>query len=193
MTCEAQASSKMYTLAGLNLVDGTSVVADLVADLQHETTLLVLGPYEDLYLSLYRRGQSMYYWVTTEQLTYKELSAMPQQRQTLAYPGDHQEQYMAVRRLMLDTFFTLATEQKSSPEELQIPADSTPLVTVREINSALRAHSEHTGGKVYCLNQQRDRVIRVFHAKQPRGDSIKVAGSDGHWITPAAIWVEQMQ
>ncbi len=190
MTCEAQASSKAYSLAGLNLVDTTSVVADLVADLQREMTLFVLGPYEGRYLSLYRNGQLMYYWTTTEQLSYEELSAMPQQRRTLTYPGSYQEQHMAVRRLVLDTFFTFATEQNSSPAELQIPEGSTPLVTVREINSALRAHSAHTGGKVYCLNQQRDRVMQVFHAKQPRGDSIKVAGSNGHWITPAAIWVE---
>jgi hypothetical protein len=106
---------------GLRLVDGTTVVADLVTDLQREMILLVIGPYEGAYLSLYRNGRELYYWRTTERLSYKQLSAMPHQHRTLAYPEDYQGQCEAIRTLVLYTFFALCVDEEGTLDNLKPP------------------------------------------------------------------------
>jgi hypothetical protein len=110
MASEESKATSAYMPNGLNLVNGTTVVLDLVADLQQEMILLVAGPYEGVYLSLYRNGRKLCCWRTTERLSYKHLSAMPHQHRTLDYPQDHQEQCKTIRTLVLDTFFALPAE-----------------------------------------------------------------------------------
>jgi hypothetical protein len=187
-THEEHHSSPPYMPYGLNLVDSTPIVSDLVTDLQQERLLLVAGPYEGTYLSLHRSGQEIHYWQTAEKLPFTQLSAMP--HKTLAYPEGFQSQCEAIRTLVLDTFFVLCPAQNSDQSE-QKPNNAISLSTVREINRACRAHFERTGGKVCCLSQERAGIMQVFHTKQPRGDSLKVASSDGYWITPREVWVEQ--
>lgn len=101
-----------YLPNGLRLVNGTTVVPDLVRDLQRPMTLFVIGPYEGAYLSLYRgmyHGESktctLLYWRTMKHLSYAQLSAMP--HQTLDYPDDYQQQCEVIRTLVLYTFFAL--------------------------------------------------------------------------------------
>jgi hypothetical protein len=151
-------------------------------------TLFVIGPYEGAYLSLHRSDQEIHYWRTAEKLSFTQLSVMPQK--TLAFPEDYQGQCEAIRTLVLDTFFVLRPEQNSNQSE-QKPEGAISLITVREINRAIRAHFGRTGGRVCCLSHERAGIMQVFHAKQPRGDSLKVAGSNGYWITPSEVWVEQ--
>lgn len=182
------ASEAAYMPNGLKLVDGTTVVSDLVCDLQREMTLFVIGPYEGTYLSLYRNNQEIFSWHTTELLSYKQLTAIPHQHRTLAYPQDHQQQCEVIRTLILNTFFALGAGETTSSD--QKPAGAVSLATVREINRAIRAHAVRTGGRVCCSREGSPGVVRVFNAKQPRGDSLKVAGSDGHWFTPGDVWVE---
>jgi hypothetical protein len=187
-TREEQHSSQPAMLHGLNLVDSTPIVSDLVTDLQQKSILLVAGPYEGAYLNLYRIDQEIHYWRTVEKLSFTQLSAMS--HETLAYPEGHQGQCEAIRTLVLDTFFILRPEENSNQSD-QKPDTAISLSTVREINKALRAHFERTGGKVCCLSHERAGIMQVFHARQPRGDSLKVAGGNGYWITPLEVWVEQ--
>jgi hypothetical protein len=104
-----------YMPNGLRLVNGTTVVPDLVRDLQRPMTLFVIGPYEGAYLSLYRgiyHGENepctLLYWRTMKQLSYVQLSAMP--HQTLDYPQNHQQQCEVIKTLILDTFFAVPAE-----------------------------------------------------------------------------------
>ncbi len=143
-----------YLPHGLSLVDGTTVVSDLVRDLQREMILFVIGPYEEAYLSLYRNNQEIFYWHTTEQLSYKQLSAIPHQHRTPAYPQDHQQQCESIRTLILNTFFALGAGKDTLGD--QKPAGAVSLTTVREINRAIRAHDARTGGRVCCLRKVYD-------------------------------------
>jgi hypothetical protein len=186
---EERKTTKVYMPNGLRLVDGTTVVSDLVTDLQREMILFVAGPNEGVYLSLYRNGRELCYWRTTEKLSYKQLSATPHQHRMLVYPEDRQGQYEVVRTLILDSFFVPPTAEDGPPGD-QKPAGAVSLTTVREINRALRAYAARTGGRVCCFREGSPGVVQVFHAKQPRGDSLKVTGSNGHWFTPEEVWVE---
>jgi hypothetical protein len=177
-----------YLPQGLSLVNDTTVVTDLVRNLQREMILFVIGPYEETYLSLYRNNQEIFYWQTTEQLSYKQLTARPYQHRTLAYPQDYQQQCESIRTLILNTFFALGAGKDTLGD--QKPAGAVSLTTVREINKAIRAHGTRTGGRVCCLCEGSAGVIQVFHAKQPRGASLQVAGSNGYWFTPGEVWVE---
>ena len=188
---EENNTTKAYMPSGLRLVDGTTVVSDLVADLQREMILFVIGPYEGVYLSLYRTGREICYWRTTEKLSYKQLSATPHQHRTLAYPADRQGQCEAIRTLVLDTFFAPPAAEGDTPGNHK-PAGAVSLTTVREINRAIRAHFARTGGRVSCFCEGSAAGMQVFHAKQPRGGSLQVAGADGHWITPREVWLEPL-
>ena len=150
MASEESKATSAYMPNGLSLVNGTTVVSDLVADLQREMILFVIGPYEGAYLSLYRNGRALYYWRTTERLSYKQLSAMPHQHRMLPYPQDHQGQCEAIRTLVLDTFFALPAAPEDTQHNLK-PPGAVSFTTVREVNRALRAHVAHTGGRVNAL------------------------------------------
>lgn len=105
-------TTSAYLPTGLNLVNGTTIVADLVADLQRELILFVVGPYDGVSLSFYREGQTIFSWRTTERLSSQQLSATAPLHQTLTYPLDHQEQCEVIRTLLLETFFALPVAEE---------------------------------------------------------------------------------